>query len=117
MIFKTKSKLKNLSFILGSFVFFLSGIDAVDQKNLLLAISNLLMAVVNFSAIYTLKQYSFWMDVILFIMNSVLASMVAYFYFNEGKKGLPYAWIFVCAFYLAAAFITYKKGKIRIQQT
>jgi hypothetical protein len=54
--------------------------------------------------------------VILFLCESLVLLGVSYYYFSEGRKGLPYAYLVGAVCYMAAAFVKYRK-KSRAEKT
>ena len=54
--------------------------------------------------------------VILFLCEGLVLLGVSYYYFSEGRKGLPYAYLVGAVFYMAAAVVKYRK-KSRAEKT
>ena len=54
--------------------------------------------------------------VILFLCEGLVLLGVGYYYFSEGKKGLPYAYLAGAVCYWAAAFVKYRR-KSRAEKT
>lgn len=115
MIIKNKSELRiRISLIIGAVVFLFGGIDSLDQNNLVLAISNFLLAAANIAGAYYIRKLTF-VNVILWFLNSGLAFLIAISYFSLGKKELPFAWAVVGVLYLVVGIINYKKQKVKIE--
>ena len=47
--------------------------------------------------------------VILFLSEGLVLAGVSYYYFSEGRKGLPYAYLLAAVLYFVAAVIKYRK--------
>ena len=56
-------------------------------------------------------------NIILLMLNAILAFIVAYGYYDAGKKTLPVAWMIVGVLYLLVSIKTYKKKKLNPEST
>ena len=54
--------------------------------------------------------------VILFLCEALVLLGVSYYYFSEGRRGLPYAYLVGALCYMVAAFVKYRK-KSRAEKT
>lgn len=57
-----------------------------------------------------LERKFHWVDAVFFIIESCLSFIIAYEYFEAGKKALPFCYLAVGIFQLVLAFIKSKKG-------
>jgi hypothetical protein len=105
-----------ISLIIGIITFFIAGLDSLDQGQLILAVSNLLFAIVNLASLYFIKGKESSVSVILLILNAGLAFIVSYGYYSSGKVMLPMAWLLVGLFYIVLSFITIKTKKNILSQ-
>jgi|WetSurMetagenome_2_1015567.scaffolds.fasta_scaffold61342_3 hypothetical protein len=100
-----------ISLIVGFVAFFFAGLDSLEQGQLILAVSNLLFAIVNLASLYFIKEKESIVNLILLILNAGLASIVSYSYYSSGKMMLPIVWLVVGLFYIVLSFKTFKKTK------
>ena len=105
-----------IALIVGFIAFFFAGWDSLDNNNLLLAVSNFCLAAANLLSLYFIKEKASIVNIVLLMLNSCLAFIVAYGYFNVGKKALPLAWVLVGFVYLAVTIRAYKKSKQKIMK-
>ncbi len=106
----TKLKLR-LPLIIGSIPFILASLDAFSQQNDFWAFVNLVMVVINLSALMVIRRFSKITNFALFMCNSLVAFLLGYYYYLEGKKGLPYAWAVVGILFIIFAFVMYNNSK------
>jgi hypothetical protein len=52
-----------------------------------------------------------YIDGVFFVIEGILYGIIAADYFHEGKKGLPWCYVFVAIMYGIAAVIRARKGK------
>lgn len=57
-----------------------------------------------------LERKFHWVDAVFFMIESCLSFIIAYEYFEAGKKALPFCYLAVAIFQLVLAFIKSKKG-------
>lgn len=103
-----------ISLVIGFITFFIAGLDSLQQGQLILAISNLLFAIVNLASLYFIKEKGSIVNLILLILNAGLAFIVSYGYYSSGKVMLPMVWLIVGLFYIVLSFITIKTNKKNI---
>jgi len=84
-------------------------LDSLQQGQLILAISNLLFAIVNLASLFFIKEKGSIVNLILLILNAGLAFIVSYGYYSSGKMILPIVWLVVGLFYIVLSFKTFKK--------
>jgi len=101
-----------LSLIVASVAFFFAGLDSLEQSQLILAVSNFLLAIVNLASLYFIKEKGSTVNIILLILNACLAFIVSYDYYSSGKLLLPIAWLVVGLISVVVSFKTFKKNKI-----
>lgn len=103
-----------ISLVIGFITFFIAGLDSLQQGQLILAISNLLFAIVNLASLYFIKEKGSIVNLILLILNAGLAFIVSYGYYSSDKVMLPIVWLVVGLFYIVLSFITIKTNKKNI---
>ncbi|MEO8232991.1 MAG: hypothetical protein ABI638_11960 [Ignavibacteriota bacterium] len=112
MALKIDPQKKNrLILIIGSIAFLFNGWDSLDQNNYLLAGCNFLLAFTNIVSLYFIKDKATTINLVLFLLNSFLAFIIAFNYLEVGKKGLPIVWALVGFIYIILALSVYKKTK------
>jgi len=60
---------------------------------------------------HKLIHHFLYIDGVFFTIEAILYAIVAADYFHEGKKALPWCYVFVAVMYCVAAVIRAKKGK------
>jgi hypothetical protein len=55
------------------------------------------------------EKYFKEFDVVLFLCEGLVLAGVSYYYFSEGKKGLPYAYLVAAVVYFVVAVYKYRK--------
>ena len=96
MSFKIDRLKKNrLILLVGSIAFLFNGWDSLDSNNYFLAACNFCLALANLVSLYFINGKPRKVNLILFVLNSVLAFVIAFNYFENGKKVLPWAWTIV----------------------
>jgi hypothetical protein len=103
-----------ISLVIGFITFFMAGLDSLQQGQLILAISNLLFAIVNLASLYFIKEKGSIVNLILLTLNAGLAFIVSYGYYSSDKVMLPIVWLVVGLFYIVLSFITIKTNKKNI---
>ncbi|HKI79453.1 MAG TPA: hypothetical protein VKA26_13005 [Ignavibacteriaceae bacterium] len=111
---KRKTKVR-LSLIVGFVAFFFAGWDSLDQNYLILAIANFILAGANIVSFFYIKEKASTVNIFLLMLNACLAFIVAYGYFEAGKKGLPVVWIIVGLLNIIVALKTIKKKKLNLE--
>ena len=100
-----------LPLILGMLPFAATAIDAFGENQILMGSANLLVCAANAIALKYIDKMQHNTNIVLFLINAAVALIVSYAYFQEGKKGLPYAWLLVCIVFVGAAFFVQRKKK------
>ena len=103
----------HLPLILSAAIFLLAGFDAISQGDTLFGIANLLTAAINLAALKYIERLPAITNLILFLLNALMAFFIAYQYKIAGKVGLPYAWVFAGIFYIGAGIFVYRKMKAK----
>lgn len=97
-----------LPLIIGAIPFLLAGLDALGQGDIFFGVANLLMAAINLAALIFVEKLPVMTNLVLFLLNAVMAFIIAYQYKIAGKIGLPYAWVFAGIFYIGAGIVFYR---------
>lgn len=114
---KAKEKVQPLAHYLAGFVIIVKGIDKAEHFNEQLFITSFFFIIGLFIVFATFKHHYFekrFKDfrVLMFLCEGVALSIVTWYYFSEGKKALPFAYLFATILYFVMAAVTYnKKGK------
>lgn len=112
MAFKIKRETRvRISLVIGFMAFFFAGWDSLDHNLVILGVSNFLLAGANLISLFFVKEKGSMVNIILLLLNAILAFIVAFGYFDAGKKTLPLAWVIVGFLYLSVSVKAYKKSK------
>jgi hypothetical protein len=102
-----------LPLLIGAIPFLTAGLDGVLQGKLFLGIVNLAMAAANLLALRYAERSPDSTKIFLFLLNAVVAWVVAWDYYLTGKQGLPYAWLAAGFFFCVAALMVALKRRQR----
>jgi len=106
-----------ISLVVGFIAFFFAGWDSLDQNHLILGVSNFSLAGANIISLLFIKRKMSTANIILLMLNAILAFIVAYGYYDTGKKTLPVAWMMVGIIYMLVSIKTYKKKELNPKNT
>jgi len=106
-----------ISLVVGFIAFFFAGWDSLDQNYLILGGSNFSLAGANIISLLFMKRKMSTANIILLMLNAILAFIVAYGYYDAGKKALPVAWMMVGIIYMLVSIKTYKKKELNPKNT
>lgn len=106
-----KERILRFGFILGGFLLLMNGVVAISQTKLLYGLIQILGSILNFGMLLNLKSvnYKQKLEDLIFVMNSVIALIVAFEYINLGGKYIQYVWIFTSILYIAVLVIKNRK--------
>ncbi|MEM7582791.1 MAG: hypothetical protein AAF560_05380 [Acidobacteriota bacterium] len=108
---RTERKLK-LPLIIGAVPFLMAGLDALDRGSYALAAVNLIMTAANWIAVSFVAKAPEKTNAVLHLCNAFVACFLSYDYFQQGKTGLPYAWIFTALAFLAGSIVFYRRSRL-----
>ncbi|GAB5564267.1 MAG: hypothetical protein Wins2KO_13300 [Winogradskyella sp.] len=106
-----KKKLARFSFILGGLLLLMNGIVSINETKLTFGIIQIFSSMLNFGMLLNIKLISVKQkteDLIL-VMNSIIASIIAFEYLKSGGKYIQYAWLLTSIIYLVVLFIKKRK--------
>ncbi len=107
---KAERKLK-LPLIIGALPFLLASLDAFDQGSTVLAAVNLMMTAANWIAVRFVSKAPEMTSAVIYFCNALVAAFLSYDYFQQGKQGLPYAWVVAATVFLVAAAVFYRRAR------
>lgn len=114
---KGKEKLLPLAHYLAGIVIILKGIDKAEHFHehpfitVFFFVIGLFILIATFRHHYFEKRFKDF-RVLMFLCEGVTLSIVTWYYFNEGKKALPFAYLFATVLYFVMAAVTYNgRGK------
>ena len=111
---EAKEKIQPLAHYLAGVVILLKGIDKAEHFNehpfitIFFFVIGLFILIATFKHHYFEKKFKDF-KVLMFLCEGVALSIVTWYYFNEGKKALPFAYLFATVLYFLMAIVTYKK--------
>ena len=113
---QTGIKLEKLAHYLAGFVILLKGIDKAEHFREHPFITLFFLAMGLFIGFATYKHHYFEkkfkdFKVLLFLCEAIVLSVVTWYYFNEGKKALPFAYLSATILYYILAAVTFIKTK------
>lgn len=113
---KAKEKMQGLAHYLAGLVIILKGVDkaAHFQEHPIITIFFFVMGA--FIIFATAKHHYFEkrfkdFKVLMFLCEGIVLSIVTWYYFSEGKKALPFAYLFATVMYFIMAVVTFNKSK------
>ncbi|MEP6950937.1 MAG: hypothetical protein ABI863_16745 [Ginsengibacter sp.] len=62
---------------------------------------------------HRLAKHFQYVDGVFFVIEAVIYAVIAADYFHQGKRGLPWCYVFCTVAYIIVAFVKRKKGKAR----
>ncbi len=101
---------RKLPLVLGALPFLMGGLDGISEGHYAVGVVNVLMAVANLIAARFVDRSPEMTNVVIHCCNAVVAVIVGYDYFLQGKKGLPYAWCVAAVFFLVVAIRGYRRA-------
>ena len=93
----------------GVIPFLMAGIDAISRGNSVMIIANFSLVAANLIALKLLKTKSFLINAILMLLNGIMSLLISYDYYQLGKIGLPYAWLFISLLNFFASIMLFRK--------
>jgi predicted MFS family arabinose efflux permease len=111
---KAKEKVQGLAHYLAGLVIILKGVDKVEHFSEHPIITIFLFVMGFFIIFATAKHHYFEkrfkdFKVLMFLCEGITLSIVTYYYFREGKKALPFAYLFATIMYFIMTAVTYTK--------
>ncbi|XOV93619.1 MAG: hypothetical protein ACFHWX_02690 [Bacteroidota bacterium] len=107
-----KERLTKITFILNGTLFLLGGVAVIDEGNLALGLFQLFTSLLNYVMLirFSNTRIRQGFEYAMYIMNIVIALLVAFEYIKMGKSYIQYAWI-LAAILSAFAFIVHVRKK------
>ena len=113
-----KEKLRRIPHIISGFLILLHGYERYDGGHhtypVFFIAGTIFLAVATWH--HSLLKKFLFIDVLFFFIEALLGIVIALEYFEQGKKGLPFVYLFASLLQLAAIFVFIKRKK-RKQQT
>jgi uncharacterized membrane protein len=118
---QAKEKLQGLAHYLAGFVILLKGVDKAEHFSEHPFITIFFFIMGAFIIFATAKHHYFEkrfndFKVLMFLCEGITLSIVTYYYFSEGKKALPYAYLLATILYFVMALVTYTGKKTEIKK-
>ncbi len=106
-----KKRLSKFGFILGAFLFLLSGINAISEGQYVFAAIQILAAILNIGMLFQFnnarkRQIG---EMLIFLLNSIIALVIAIQYIQSGTQGIQYVWLVTALLYLVVMLIKKRK--------
>lgn len=108
-----KEKIQLAAHILAGFIILIHAYEKYDLHEssyiifVVLGIIFLCIALLH----HRLAKWSHFVDSIFLIIEAICLSVIAGDFFHEGKKALPYCYVFAALMYVVVAFIKYKQKR------
>ena len=111
MVFKSK-KLRKFGHLMAAFIIFLKGYDKMDQGDsgfwVFYSLGFIFLIIVLFHD-FLAKRIK-WIDAILYGLEAIIISYIAYGYFSKGKIALPMLYVVAALLYIVAAVVMSRRN-------
>lgn len=106
-----KKRLSRFGFILGGILLMMNGVIALGQSQIAFGLIQIILAILNFAMLFNFIKLKskLKMDDLIFILNSLIALIIAISYIKAGGEYIQYVWILTSIIYIVA--LLYKKRK------
>jgi hypothetical protein len=113
----TKSARKQQApLIFGGVVFFIGGIDALQNGDLLVGGPSLIAGLLNLVAVRFVASSPRIVALLLNVLNAILAGVMALSSVLAGKQYIQYAWGVAALFFVIAAFLAFNRSQTRARR-
>jgi len=105
---KIEPKKEKRVLLLNTLLFFLGAYDAYMQDKLTLFLVLVVTALANFFMMLFKGEYKSWLNLFVFLLNSMIAFLLARDYYLGGSNYIHFAWLAAGIVYLIATVYIYR---------
>lgn len=107
-----KRRILRFGFLLGGFLLLMNGVIAISQAKLIFGIIQILVSLLNFGMLFNFKSINSKqkLEDLIFIMNSLIALIIAFEYIRTGGQYIQYVWMFTSILYIVVLVIKRRKN-------
>lgn len=98
--------------MLNALLFFLGAYDAYMQDKTTLFLILVVTALANFFMMLFKGEYKSWLNLFVFLLNSLIAFLLARDYYLSGSHYIHLAWLAAGIVYLIATVYVYRKTRL-----
>ena len=96
---KLTKPLDRLPFLLAAIPFLLAGYDAVQLNDWGIATASLVLGTLNLLTAILGSRFPVSVNTAILLLNVLMATTVAYYFYAANTEGLPYFWLIITAGY------------------
>jgi len=111
MLFRNKNP--RTIFLLTGISFVAGGIDAFENQLYLIAYSSLIVALLNFAALFFIKKHPIEVKMFMLMVNALFAALSSYAYIQAGMDKIQYGWALVAVINVIVLIVSLEKNRAR----